>query len=113
MKTIKINIERQGAPVVKEEAYIVHKTKDVALVLVDFRSKWCEVMCQMGGTNEEPALSICATKRSTALDKKFHVDDDTKISFPDFKGWDMFCYDLTKYSLKITFIKFKLNELKG
>ncbi len=112
MKTIKVVIERQGAPIVKEEAYIVNKTKDVALVLVDLKSKWCEVLCEMEGTDEAPALSICATERSTALDKKYHVDDDTKISFPAFKGWNMFCYDLTKYSLKIAFIKFEINSLK-
>ena len=100
-KSVKINIEMQGAPIAKEEAVIIKESKDIVLVIVDLRSKWCEVLCEMGGTDEAPALSICATERSTALDKKAHVNDDTKISFPTFKGWNMFCYD----SIKITFTK--------
>ena len=82
-KEIKLIIERQGAPIINDGFIFcktkISKNKNIALVYVDLKSKWCEIEAEIGGDDEAPALSIGASERSTSLHKGSHIDDDSNI----------------------------------
>lgn len=106
-KTVKIKIERQGAPLVHTDNAVVEvKAKNIVAICVDLRSKYCEVDCLSTSRDDRhEAILIGATADSTNLKKNVPTDEDTKIYFPEYKGWKIFCCSLTRYTLRVCLIK--------
>lgn len=106
-KSVKIKIERQGAPMVNTKNAIVQAMgKGIVAIYVDLRSKYCEVDCLSTSRNDKyEAILIGATADSTNLKRNVHRDECTKIYLPEYKGWRIFCCALTRYTLRICLVK--------
>lgn len=101
-----MNIKKQGKPIVNE-MIVVTKHEDIALVDVDFKSKYCRVLTYSNdsygwdGDEDVPHIMIVPQKDSRAL-----LDTDvveTVLEFPEFRGWEIFMCDMSKYILRVMF----------
>lgn len=98
---IKHKINTQGAPLINT-AFVFKKHSNVLLINLDMRSKYCEILAT--GENESvPEIMIDSHKKSLYLHKK--KKGMTSISFPTLKGWDIFCCETSKYTVRICFHK--------
>lgn len=105
MKTIKIRRIEQGAPRVNT-AFIAAKDRKMIAIHVDLRSKHCEAHAMSTDKNETPCISITATECSINLQPGKDKDDDTIISFPEFKGYKAFAAGWAgKYTINVVLIK--------
>lgn len=106
-KLVKVKIERQGAPLVHtDNAYIQEKGKNIVAICVDLKSKYCEVECLGTSKNNKfDAVFIGASSESIKLKKGVHKDECTKIYFPEYEGWKVFCSTLTRYTLRVCLVK--------
>lgn len=104
-KSVKIKIQRQGAPIVNH-ASIRKSYKKLVAIEVDLQSKYCIVD---GYTGDEKtglmSVSIGTDDRSIKLHPRKKAYVTTEISFPEYKDWHIFCSDLSRYTLRICLIK--------
>lgn len=98
-----LKIAFQGGPVVND-AVIIACGEHIAAVEVDLKSKFCEVAYQMQTKDGYPALAVCGTYCSLYLGKD-NPNAQTEIVFEDFAGWDFYCVELARYTLKVCFYK--------
>jgi hypothetical protein len=96
-------IKDRGAPKINA-AYDAVRYKDVVVLDIDLASKYCEVLATGSGTDGLD-IFIQATDESLHLDETKPRDAWTKLSFPEFKGWEIACYTLSKYTLTVCFLK--------
>lgn len=113
MNTTKIEIAVQGVPVPTDEAWVVIRHEDIALVVLDIQTKWCV----LGATSSvfdkstsmyTPCVHISPTDRAMQLlaDRDMTDDDmETEIAFPDFKDWDIAVSNCNRYTLSVCFTK--------
>lgn len=92
-----IEITIQGAPVVNN-ACIVAISDNLVAITVDLHSKRCEI-AGYGGDGTTPVVWLDATEDSLHL----HESNKgiTEISFPEFKGWDIWCLSTGRYSVEL------------
>lgn len=108
---VKVKIITQGAPVLSKyghRAYVIKKGRNVIALEVNMKSKYCEPGGALGGDGDAPGIGIEATKRSLNLNMNHvhkRVTMDTYISFPEYKGWDVFTVGNGKYNMKVCLIK--------
>ena len=103
---IPIKIRTQGAPLVSDTPVTIHrKTEDTLVFEVHLKSKDCVIDGLFGGDGEAPGFYIYATEDSTNLKKGKDLNECTGIEFPALKDWGHFCADLSKYSLRVCFLK--------
>ncbi len=106
VETIEIKIRTQGAPLVLDTPATIHRsTKDTLVFEVHLKSKDCIIDGLFGGDGEAPGFYIYATEDSTNLKKGKELNECTGVEFPTLKGWGHFCADLSKYSLRVCFLK--------
>lgn len=99
LKQTPIEIEIEGEVIVNH-AHILYKTKCVALILLDTKTKWCKVDGHLSGENDTvPSISISKTKKSTSFDPKHKRS--TIIAFKGFEGWEIFATNNGRYTTKI------------
>ena len=115
MITTKIEIIAQGVPVPDDEALIVIRHDDIALVVLDMQTKWCVLTATSGVYDKEsklytPCVHISPTDRTMQIVAGRDMTDDdmdTEIAFPEFVGWDIAISDCNRYTLIVCFTKRK------
>ena len=113
MNQTKIEIVAQGVPVPADEAWVITRHEDIALVVLGMQTKWCV----LGATSSvfdkatsmyTPCVHISPTDRAMQLlaDRDMTDDDmETEIAFPDFKDWEIAIADCQRYTLSVCFTK--------
>lgn len=101
-----LRVDLQGAPVVND-AHVFKGGDEVVLVYVDLKSKYCTIGMGCYGTDRSPGLYINSDENCTNLNKGEGVESFTKITFPEFIGWDIFADAISKYTISICFVKNK------
>jgi len=107
MKEIKIKIGRQGAPIVNK-GWIVAKSKNIVVAEIDMKSKYCKIggyYTDYGDGREYDSLFIEATDDALYLSKKCEEFDETKISFPKYEGWEIYCANIARYTLRVCLVR--------
>ncbi len=100
----KIEICHQGAPRVNVGGVrIVSKSKDSVLLSVDMHSKHCETAGWYSSDDGQPVIVIGRTAHSLNLNQSASVDTD--VLFSEYKGWDIFLAEITKYTLRVCLVK--------
>ncbi len=99
---IKIKVRSQGKPLVST-ATIRKIYKDVAIVDVHMKSKYCDAVAFISGDNEAPGMTIQSNEFSLYLSKR--KQDWTIIQFPDFINWSIISAFSGKYTITISLIK--------
>lgn len=99
MKELKYTIESQGA-VEATTAEIKIKHEDICLLVLYTKTKYCEVCA----TTDDAGFYLTTTERTHSW-KDGDKDDTTKISFPEFKGWEVVATWSSKYTHTLTLVK--------
>ena len=79
-----------------------HRWKDSITISIDLKAKWAIIDCT-GSNDDIPLILLSYDKETLHLTKS--KKDDTILEFPEFKGWDIMCSQISKYNLIITFVK--------
>lgn len=96
MKQSNFSIHHQGEPIV-EGVSIFRRRKDVVLIFIDMKTKYCTVLTTYGGDDEDPPGLYLEVAGSENL---------TLLILTDFAGWDVFSVsDAGKYTIRLTLIK--------
>lgn len=119
MNPTKIEIVVQGVPVPADDAWVVTRHDDIALVVLDMQTKWCVLGATSGAFDREsklytPCVHISPTDRAMQIVAGRDMTDDdldTEIAFPDFKDWDIAVSDCQRYTLSVCFTKLASAEL--
>jgi hypothetical protein len=99
MKQSNFHIHHQGEPVV-EGVSIFRRRKDVVLLYIDMKTKYCTVPATSGGDDEDPP--------GLYLEVAGSLEDPTLVILTDFAGWDVFSVsDAGRYTIRLTLIKNK------
>lgn len=111
----KIKISHQGAIKVNR-TFVDRKSRNILTVELDMGSKYVEIS-STGEDNYIPNICLCANKRSLYLKEKYRnkqIDkkEPTLISFSELIGWDIFCAETSKYTVRICFVKKKNFKIK-
>ncbi len=98
----KVKIEHQGAPIVNtDNVHTVAQSKDIILLEIDMRSKYCEVMMHIH--DECPSVLICKGEHS------LHLNDDeegtTELELCGYKEWNIFLAEILRYTLRVCLVK--------
>ncbi len=93
-------VTQQGKPV-REHVFLVKKYNDIALVTINFRSKWLDIGF-IGSAFECPLIGVVGTDRSKFLSRA--ESDYTEILFNTFRGWKIFSVDISRYTCRIALI---------
>lgn len=102
MRTTKIKVEK-GALLINR-AFLYKKYKDIALVIVDMKSKRGEILIT-GNSDGFPDMYISATEDSLYLNTKCKKDKPTLITFLGFKNWNIITTGISKYSVFVCLVK--------
>lgn len=90
-RQIIVEVRQQGAPVVNVDTAHLHAGGgDCVAILVDMRSKRCEIITADADEDGIPTVYFQATDGSLHLDESKNRDSFTVIALPEFKGWDFF-----------------------
>lgn len=100
-----VRVVIQGAPIVND-GYIHARGDSVVAIYIDMRSKRCRVGAT-GGGDDGPKIEIEADGdgASLHLDESQPRDAVTWIALPEFIGWQVFCAELSRYTLAVCLVK--------
>ena len=101
-KQIKIDITNQGAPVINS-GIIYKKSKDIVLIEIDLKSKYCNEVAYVG--DKYPGISISAIKESLYLKEDVDKDEPTIIKFPEFEGYYIYASTSGRYTINLCLLK--------
>ena len=99
-----IKITHQGAPIVNY-ALVFKQTEDITLILLDMKSKRCEVVSHDYDPDGTPLLGIVGSNESTGLDPAHEAISITEVAFPDLKGMTIWMDEGGRYSFKLCFVR--------
>lgn len=103
MNECNIKITNQGSPVINS-GYIEHQSERAAVISIDLRSKHCYVFGTGSNFDDAPLIDISASDSSLHLMDGVAVDALTEITFPDYKGWKVWCASLSRYTLNVCLV---------
>lgn len=106
---INYKIRHKGAPVIND-GYISELGENIVALIIDLKSKYCEVSCSFGGSDGSCGVYINANERSLSLNQNVQKDEPTAIEFSDFVGWDVFACGIGRYTLSVCLIKKGINN---
>lgn len=100
-----IKVLEQGAPILNNDyAYMLMGGAGAVCFFVDLDSKHCELFGTCRGDQNTPELIIGATSETSTV----HGNDRdafTRISFPEFSGWDVHCANISRYTIAVALSK--------
>jgi hypothetical protein len=106
MKKGKVKIKViKGSPIINS-AIIYKHSSEIVCICIDMTSKYCEIDYTGNGDNEGPSIGICSNKHSLYLDEK-RKNKITQIYFTEYKNWDIFSVNITKYTCFVVLTKNK------
>ncbi len=97
MKT-ELKITLQGQPIINS-ATVVFENKDVVLIEIDMKTKWCQILSYGAGVyngSQYPTICIETTPRSVHCGSSAIAL--TEIYFIGCSGFDVWCADMARYS---------------
>ena len=96
-----VRVIHQGSVVVNN-AFIINQSENVIALIVDLASKWAHIDSYFSGPDVR-GISLGASGNTSYPHKtKFGT---TEITFPKFKGYDIFCANISKYTLSVCLLK--------
>ncbi len=101
---VRCAVTHQGAPIIND-AILYRKSKDIACIQIDCRSKYCEVDAYFSGSDGECGIYIGANERSLHLKNDVDRGDPTSIMFPDFVGWNVFATSSGRYTISVCLVR--------
>lgn len=93
-----------GAPRVNH-AYVEKESDDMIAVGVDLASKYCELDAYGEDENGMPNFYIGVNEESIYLNNAVDRNEPTVIEFPTIIGYNVWSVNLSRYTLRICFIK--------
>lgn len=99
-KDVRIEVQ-EGAPLVNH-AWL--HAKNMVAIYIDMRSKRCDVLTT-GSDCGIPMVMLWAGDDALHLDETKPRNMPTVISFPDYRGWDVFSAECSRYTLSVCLIK--------
>lgn len=103
---VRFNVVVQGAIQVNN-AILYVQDETMCAIIVDCKSKRGDIIATGNDENDIPILDLGADEETTNIKEGKTIDDATEISFPDFKGWDIFTCNYAKYSIYVSMYKRK------
>jgi hypothetical protein len=94
-------IIKQGAPIVND-GFVYREGKGIVAIHIDLCSKYC-IIDATGECDSISSIYVGTDKRSIKLDESKN-GEMTEISFPDYKGWDIWSATLARYTLRVCLI---------
>lgn len=101
-KQTKIKVVSGSARV--NHAHIMAAGDGCALIAVDMDSKRCEIDATGGGDEDGPSIYIGANRESLGINKEL-ADTPTSVYFTEFKGWSVFCAEISRYTAYVALLK--------
>jgi len=83
-------------------AYLAHSSPDIACIEIDMHTKRAVVDGGESG-GEFPVVCIGADDETLHLDTR--ATTDTRVSFPDYPGWDVFLAECTRYTCRVVLVR--------
>lgn len=78
---------------------------DVAAVVIDMESKHCDIATTSTSDNGEPQLFLDVNQGAALHLTPGKEREITCVRLPDFKGWDLWCVEVSRYSLLACFVR--------
>jgi len=103
-KPVRVRVVHQGAVRVNVAHRHASGPRCVA-VYVDLHSKYAEIGCLMSGDDCAPGVVLDANAETLHLARGHKRTEGTEISFPEYRGWQVFCADLARYTLAVCLVK--------
>lgn len=88
----------QGWPTLNS-GHVVACGENIAAIQIDLKTKGCSVACECVGEDMIPEIWIMPNRHDVS------EDCITQVAFPDYKGWKVFCSDLSRYTLQICLVR--------
>lgn len=104
-RQVEVKVETQGGPVVND-AWIIHGSIEIGIACLDInlRSKHVEIGAVSSGTSSEgPMVMLMKGEHSLHLHET--ASGATVIVIPDFIGWDIYCCESSRYTLRMCLVK--------
>ena len=116
-KTTEVETVIQGGPIVDSKALIYHQSYNCVFMEIDLDTKHCEVNGYGGDSKAlyNNCIFIHVSEYTSESCGKYNKDLEeisTEIAFPRFKDFDIFSYNLSRYTLRVTLIKDQTPLLK-
>lgn len=107
--SVEMMVVEQGAIQVNN-ARLFKFCDEIACVQIDLRSKYAEVfLCETmraGGINQMPVIWLMTTDETLYIDETKDRDEFTRISFPEYCGWNIFVATRTgEYTVSVCLVK--------
>ncbi len=99
-----ISITHQGAPLVNVDSVIEKVCEDIAILTIDMRSKYCEILYCFS-SSKCPAIGVCAGEYAIHLKEDVDEAESTDIELTKYKGWHIFVADMSRYTLRVCLVK--------
>lgn len=106
-KDVIFRVAQQGAPICNG-AVICAEGKDVVAISIDMKSKYCNVDAII----DSYQIAIGADEHSLHLKEGIDIKTPEKylealtiVEFPRFKGWEIFCAHIARYTLRVCLIR--------
>lgn len=96
----------QGAVEIHPESAIKYESDKCLILYLDLKTKYCEV--PFTSPNEETGLEdiiISCSEQTVSWKKGKDKEDLTYINCPNLKGWDIEFVNLNRYTLKVCYLK--------
>lgn len=103
MEKLNFKIETRGGPILNE-GIVIAKGNNILAASIDMESKRCEIDGETTDDNNCPVFMIGKNNDTLHLTKG-KENEWTIISFPDLAGWDIFCSDISRYTMRVCFVK--------
>lgn len=95
-------VTKQGGPIING-GYVAAVGENVVAIEIDMKSKRCEVMGESATEEGEPVIWIEGT--NALYLKKGHEKEETRVAFPDYKGWRIFSAQICRYTFRVCFVR--------
>lgn len=102
--TIKYDILTQGAIEINQ-AYIHQRSETVVAIFIDMKTKRADILSVGCDDNNNPTIMLEANEESVFLKKDVEREKPTEISFPEFKNWDVWSVNVSKYTVFVCLVK--------
>jgi len=76
--------------------------ENFAAIEIDMRSKRCEVMAESATEDGAPVIWLDGTNALHL--KKGCEKEPTEVTFPDYKGWQIFSAHVCRYTFRVCFV---------
>lgn len=104
LKPFLFEVSRQGAVDVNT-GHIHAESPDIVCAYIDLRSKYAEVCCIGSDSGGLSSVTLGANDHTLYLHEGLSSDELTELSFPAYRGWNVFCAHVARYTLSVCLVK--------